>query len=69
MSHRHEEHILGGGKVLNSILWLNDGLISTFILLVGVAAAILVTTGGNSIVILTGIAAVVSDAISMGLGK
>ena len=69
LSQRHEEHILGGGKIRSVILGLNDGLISTFTLLVGVAAATLVTTGGNAIVILTGIAAMVSGAISMGLGE
>ena len=69
MSQRHEEHILGGGKIRSVILGLNDGLISTFTLLVGVAAATLVSTGGNAIVILTGFAAMVSGAISMGLGE
>ena len=49
------------------ILGLNDGLISTFTLLVGIAAATLAR--GNSIVILAGIAAMVSGAISMGLGE
>ena len=67
MSQRNEEHIMGGGKIRTAILGLNDGLISTFTLLVGIAAATL--TGGNSLVILTGIAAMVSGAISMGLGE
>jgi len=65
---REEEHIVGGGKIRSILLGLNDGLISTFTLLVGVAAATL-TTSGNVIVILTGIAAMVSGAISMGLGE
>lgn len=69
MSSRHEEHIVGGGKIRSVILGLNDGLISTFTLLVGVAAATLAATGSNSIVILTGFAAMVSGAISMGLGE
>ncbi|TFG24414.1 MAG: hypothetical protein EU529_04405 [Promethearchaeota archaeon] len=69
MRSREEEHIAGGSKVRSIILGLNDGLISTFTLLVGVAAATLVATGGNSIVILTGIAATISGAISMGLGE
>ncbi|MFX1365212.1 MAG: VIT1/CCC1 transporter family protein [Promethearchaeota archaeon] len=69
MSSRQEEHIVGGGKIRCVILGLNDGLISTFTLLVGVAAATLAATGGNSIVILTGFAAMVSGAISMGLGE
>ena len=69
MSTRHEEHIVGGGKIRSVILGLNDGLISTFTLLVGVAAATLAATGSNSIVLLTGFAAMVSGAISMGLGE
>ena len=64
---RDEEHIEGGGKIRSSILGLNDGLISTFTLLIGVAAATL--SGGNSVVILTGLAALVSGACSMGLGE
>ncbi|MBY9002994.1 MAG: VIT1/CCC1 transporter family protein [Candidatus Lokiarchaeota archaeon] len=67
MSQRNEEHIKGGGKIRSAILGMNDGLISTFTLLVGIAAATL--TGGNTLVILTGIAAMVSGAISMGLGE
>ncbi len=69
MSSRHEEHVTGGSKIRSIILGLNDGLISTFTLLVGVAAATLASTGNNSIVILTGFAAMVSGAISMGLGE
>lgn len=69
MSSRHEEHIVGGGKIRSIILGLNDGLISTFTLLVGVAAATLASIGSNLIVILTGFAAMVSGAISMGLGE
>ncbi len=66
---REEEHIVGGGKIRSAILGLNDGLISTFTLLVGVAAASLAGGGGTNIIILTGIAAMVSGAISMGLGE
>ncbi|MFW9882544.1 MAG: VIT1/CCC1 transporter family protein, partial [Candidatus Thorarchaeota archaeon] len=51
------------------ILGLNDGLISTFTLLVGVAVATLASTGSNTIVLITGFAAMVSGAISMGLGE
>jgi len=68
MGSREEEHITGGGRIRSIILGMNDGLISTFTLLVGVAAATL-TSAGNTIVILTGIAAMVSGAISMGLGE
>lgn len=67
MMSKGEEHIEGGGKIRNIILGLNDGLISTFTLLIGVAAATL--SGGNSVVILTGLAAMVSGACSMGLGE
>ncbi|NHJ21721.1 MAG: hypothetical protein EAX91_12310 [Candidatus Lokiarchaeota archaeon] len=68
MEERKEEHKEGGGKIRSAILGLNDGLISTFTLLVGVAAATIVFSG-VVIVILTGIAAMVSGAISMGLGE
>ncbi|MEJ2250761.1 MAG: VIT1/CCC1 transporter family protein [Candidatus Lokiarchaeota archaeon] len=64
-----EEHIEGGGKIRSFILGFNDGLISTFTLLVGVAAATIIATGGNTFVILTGIAAMVSGSVSMGLGE
>jgi VIT1/CCC1 family predicted Fe2+/Mn2+ transporter len=66
---REEEHIVGGGKIRSTILGLNDGLISTFTLLVGVAAASFAGGAGTNIIILTGIAAMVSGAISMGLGE
>ncbi|MFX1236164.1 MAG: VIT1/CCC1 transporter family protein [Promethearchaeota archaeon] len=62
-----EPHVTGGGKIRSIILGLNDGLISTFTLLIGVAAATI--SGGNAIVILTGLAAMVSGACSMGLGE
>jgi len=64
---RIEEHATGGGKIRSIILGLNDGLISTFTLLIGVAAATI--SGGNTIIILTGLAAMVSGATSMGLGE
>lgn len=66
---REEEHIVGGGKIRSAILGLNDGLISTFTLLVGVAAASFAGGGGVSLIILTGVAAMVSGSISMGLGE
>jgi VIT1/CCC1 family predicted Fe2+/Mn2+ transporter len=69
MMERGEEHIVGGGKIRSAILGLNDGLISTFTLLVGVAAAAYGGGRGSSIIILTGIAAMVSGSISMGLGE
>ncbi len=64
---RTEEHVTGGGKIRSIILGLNDGLISTFTLLIGVAAATI--SEGNTIIILTGLAAMVSGATSMGLGE
>ena len=67
MRDREEEHIAGGSRIRSIILGLNDGLISTFTLLVGIAAATIAK--GNAIVILAGIAAMVSGAISMGLGE
>jgi VIT1/CCC1 family predicted Fe2+/Mn2+ transporter len=67
MSKNGEEHIVGGEKIRNIILGLNDGLISTFTLLVGIAAAT-IDTQGTTIVILTGIAAMIAGAVSMGLG-
>jgi len=67
MLRRKEEHVEGGEKIRSILLGLNDGLISTFTLLVGVAAATLAT--GNMIVILSGIAAMFSGAVSMGLGE
>jgi VIT1/CCC1 family predicted Fe2+/Mn2+ transporter len=69
MMEREEEHIVGGGKIRSAILGLNDGLISTFTLLVGVAAASFAGGGGVSLIILTGVAAMVSGSISMGLGE
>ncbi len=67
MQIRKEEHVEGGEKIRSILLGLNDGLVSTFTLLVGVAAATITT--GNFIVILTGLAAMVSGAVSMGLGE
>jgi VIT1/CCC1 family predicted Fe2+/Mn2+ transporter len=64
---KEEEHVEGGEKVRSIILGLNDGLISTFTLLIGIAAATL--SEGNALVILTGLAAMVSGACSMGLGE
>ena len=69
MVKRTEEHVEGGGRIRSIILGLNDGLISTFTLLIGVAAATLLSTGDNTIVLLTGFAAMVSGACSMGLGE
>ncbi|MFX1494760.1 MAG: hypothetical protein ACFFBZ_10800 [Promethearchaeota archaeon] len=54
---REEEHIVGVGKIRSIILGLNDGLIYTFTLLVGVATATLGIIGSNIIVTLTSMAA------------
>ncbi|MGV9173430.1 MAG: VIT1/CCC1 transporter family protein, partial [Promethearchaeia archaeon] len=64
-----EEHIAGGGKIRSIILGFNDGLISVFTLLIGVATATYLSTGNNFVVVLTGFAAMVSGAFSMGLGE
>jgi VIT1/CCC1 family predicted Fe2+/Mn2+ transporter len=64
-----EQHIAGGGKIRSIILGLNDGLISVFTLLIGVATATYLSTGDNFVVVLTGFAAMVSGAFSMGLGE
>ena len=69
MSSRQEEHIAGGEKIRSIILGLKDGLISTFTLLVGIVEATLGSTGNNAIDLLTRLAAMVSRAISMGLGE
>ncbi len=63
----NEEHVSGGGKIRSIILGLNDGLISTFTLLIGIAAATI--SRGNTIIIITGLAAMVSGSCSMGLGE
>ncbi|MBY8983581.1 MAG: hypothetical protein KGD65_00785 [Candidatus Lokiarchaeota archaeon] len=49
MSSRQQEHIAGGGNIRSIILGLNDDLISTFALMVGVAAAILGSNSNNII--------------------
>jgi hypothetical protein len=54
MEERKEEHITGGEKIRSVIIGLSNGLISTFTLLVGVAAATLASSG-NFNIILTGI--------------
>ncbi|MFO8018620.1 MAG: VIT1/CCC1 transporter family protein [Promethearchaeia archaeon] len=64
-----EQHIAGGGKIRSIILGFNDGLISVFTLLIGVATATYLSTGDNFVVVLTGFAAMVSGAFSMGLGE
>ncbi|TXT59334.1 MAG: VIT family protein [Promethearchaeota archaeon] len=69
MDLQQEEHKEGGGKVRSFILGFNDGLISVFTLLVGVAAAQLNKPNFFYVVILTGAAAMVSGAVSMGLGE
>jgi VIT1/CCC1 family predicted Fe2+/Mn2+ transporter len=69
MIEREEEHIVGGGKIRSIILGLNGGLISTFTLVIGIATVTIVSTGRNFIDILTGITAMVSGTISMGLGE
>lgn len=69
MDLQQEEHKEGGGKIRSFILGFNDGLISVFTLLVGVAAATLNKPDFFYVVVLTGAAAMVSGAVSMGLGE
>jgi len=54
----------GGGSIRDIIFGMNDGLLSTFSLVTGVAGA----TGSNEIVLLSGVAGAVAGAISMAAG-
>ncbi len=60
-----ERHKSGGGIIKELIFGCNDGLISTFALLAGLAGAAL----GPEIILLTLLAEMFSGAISMGLGE
>jgi len=54
----------GGGSIRDVIFGMNDGLLSTFSLVTGVAGA----TASNQIILLSGIAGAVAGAISMTAG-
>ncbi|MBK9727013.1 MAG: VIT1/CCC1 transporter family protein [Saprospiraceae bacterium] len=56
---------VGGNAIRAAVLGGNDGLISNFSLVMGVAGA----TGGQSTVLLTGIAGLLAGALSMALGE
>lgn len=58
-------HVRGGGWIRQAIYGMNDGLGSVFGVVAGVAGA---TNASSLFVIISGIAAVVANAISMGAG-
>jgi VIT1/CCC1 family predicted Fe2+/Mn2+ transporter len=61
---RGERWHRGGSSIRDVIFGMNDGLLSTFSLVTGVAGA----TGNNEIVLLSGVAGAVAGAISMTAG-
>lgn len=61
---RGERWHKGGGSIRDVIFGMNDGLLSTFSLVTGVAGA----TASNQIILLSGIAGAVAGAISMTAG-
>lgn len=61
---RGERWHRGGGSIRDLIFGMNDGLLSTFSLVTGVAGA----TASNQIILLSGIAGAVAGAISMTAG-
>jgi VIT1/CCC1 family predicted Fe2+/Mn2+ transporter len=56
---------VGGNAIRAAVLGGNDGLISNFSLVMGIAGA----TGGNQSVLLAGIAGLLAGALSMALGE
>ena len=59
-------HRTGGGNAIRAaVLGGNDGLVSVFSLVMGIAGA----TGGNHAVLLAGIAGLLAGALSMALGE
>ena len=60
-----EESAEFGGKLRQAVFGFNDGLVSTFAVVAGVAGAML----GSRVIILTGLANLVAGAFSMGLGS
>jgi VIT1/CCC1 family predicted Fe2+/Mn2+ transporter len=64
VSFHSQEHVPGSGVVREVIFGFNDGLVSTFALVAGVSGAVM----SNAIVLLAGVAGMLSGAISMGLG-
>jgi VIT1/CCC1 family predicted Fe2+/Mn2+ transporter len=64
----HEHHFHGGGYIREVIFGFNDGLVSTFALVTGIAAAAITGTVDNFVIVLAGIAGLLSGAVSMALG-
>ncbi len=56
-----EEHMRSGGVVKDIVLGMNDGLVSIFSLVAGVAGA----SAGNSFVIIAGVAGAIAGSLSM----
>jgi len=56
---------IGGNALRAAVLGGNDGLVSNFSLVMGIAGA----TGGKSVVLLTGLAGLLAGALSMALGE
>jgi VIT1/CCC1 family predicted Fe2+/Mn2+ transporter len=56
---------IGGNALRAAVLGGNDGLVSNFSLVMGIAGA----TSGNSVVLLTGLAGLLAGALSMALGE
>lgn len=61
----HEDATGFGGKLRQAVFGFNDGLVSTFAVVAGVAGAML----GSRVIILAGLANLVAGAFSMGLGS
>ena len=65
-AHLHTEEGLGfGSKLREAVFGFNDGLVSTFAIVVGVTGAML----ASKVIVLTGLANLVAGAFSMGLGS
>ena len=56
---------VGGNAIRAAVLGGNDGLVSNFSLVMGIAGA----TSGNKVVLLTGLAGLLAGALSMALGE
>lgn len=56
---------VGGNAIRAAVLWGNDGLVSNFSLVMGIAGA----TAGGSEVLLAGMAGLLAGALSMSLGE
>jgi len=63
-----ERHFHSGGYIRDIIFGFNDGLVSTFALVTGVAAAAIAGTVSTFAIMLAGMAGLVAGAVSMALG-